>query len=430
MRTVRRSARLAGVLTTTALVVAGAAPAAAASTHAQAKKHITLTLWTHDYEYAKFFASEEKTWAKQYPNDDITFKATVLSSSDFWNKELAAMVSGEQLPNLLDLEISHMYLFEKPGLLASKMINLLPAMKGKMSEFLKLEPYEYQGALYGLESALAPVGYYYQPAIFAKYGIKTPITTWQQFYKDGLVLAKHGIAMAPVGGAGLFQSLLYEDGGEFFNSAGKDALNSPKTVQVLSFIQNGIKAGVFKLLGQTEFYTPNTYKLYESGKVAGVIGADWYAGAELEASAPGMKGKWRLEAMPRWPGSSLTTAVFGGTGIGVAKNSPNAKLAESLLLYAYATVQGQVARWKQIGYFPNMIPAMSSPAVTGTAFPYFGGQKLGQIWKAVSSSVPKFYVGPTFGPVETALTNETYSVYLNKTTPTKAAQALGAAGNS
>lgn len=387
-------------------------------------KTVTLRMWTHDAEYAKFFSKELKPWkARYYPHCNIKFKSDVFSSGDFWNKELAAMTAGQTLPNFLDLEISHMYLFMKPGLLDAKMVNLKPLMGKSLSEFVKLDPYTYHGGLYGLESALSPVGYYYQPAIFHKYGIHTPITTWQQFYKDGLVLAHHGIAMAPAGlggSAGLFQCLLYEDGGQFFNKAGKVAVNSPQARQVLSFIKRGLKSQVFHLVGQTGFYAPSMYRLYETGKVAGVVGADWYAGAELQTDAPHMAGKWRLQAMPRWPNSKLTTAVLGGTGIGVAKNTPNSGLAASLLKYAYGTVQGQVARWKTIGYFPNMKPAMSNPAVLHTRFPYFGGQELGRIWDASASQVPPFYVGPSFGALSTAEANELSAVYLNKATPAQA----------
>lgn len=389
------------------------------------KKNITLTMWTHDNEYAKFFSAEEKVWAKQYPQYNITFKAQVFpgSGNTFWNKELSAMTSGSQLPNLLDLEISHFSMFEKPGLLSKYVMNLTPLMGDSIKDFDKLSPYTYQGKLYALESALSPVGYYYQPAIFKKYGINSPPKTWSEFNQDGQILAKHGIAMAPAGdndATATFQTLYYEDGGQYFDSSGKLVLDKSKMNKVLTFIKQDINNGIFKEVTSNTFWGTSIYQMYQSGKIAGVIAPDWYLGAELKSSAPKMAGKWKLALLPKWPDSSLTTSTWGGTGIAVSKNTPNAKLAWSLLKFAYATKQGQIDRFKEIGYFPNMKSAMTDPSVLKTSSKYLGGQDIGTVWNSVAQSVPKFWQSPLENEFSTTLGNEITAVYSNKETDDQA----------
>lgn len=402
-----------GVLASALVVGAMSSVAIAAP---KAKQNITLTMWTHDQEYAKFFSTEEKTWAKQYPQYNITFKAQVFPAGDFWNKELSTMVSGGQLPNLLDLEISHFSMFEKPGVLSNHVLDLTKLLPNA-NQFAKLSPYTYQGRLYALESALSPEGFYYQPAIFKKYGIKTPIKTWNEFYQDGLKLAKHGIAIAPLGQAdanAMFQTLFYEDGGQYFDASGKLTINSPKAITVLNYLKNGLDHGIFKEVSGTTFWSAPMYQYYETGKIAGVVGADWYASAELESSAAKMKGKWRVMPLPRWPGSSYTTATWGGTGIAVAKNTPHADLAWSLLKYAYGTKTGQVQRFQDIGYFPNMKAAMADPKVLNVKDPYFGGQQLGKTWLQVSKKVPPFYQNALESELLTDLGNGITAIYAGK----------------
>lgn len=416
---------LLGIAVTTQLLSGCASTPA--SGQQQAKKNITLTMWTHDQEYANLFKKEEKVWAKQYPQYNIHFQAQVFPAGDFWNKELTAMVSNEQLPNFLDLEISHFSLFMKPGILSKYVLNLTPLLGKTRQDLVKLSPYTYQGNVYALESALSPVGYYYQPAIFKKYGIKTPIKTWSEFYQDGLKLSKHGIAMAPIsedGGAAVFQNLLYEHGGSFFNKSGDLTINQPVTYQTLDYITKSISHGVFKMVNSNTFWGPGIYQDYEQGKVAGVIAPDWYAGAELESSASKMSGQWRLQTMPKWPGSNYTTSTWGGTGIAVAKNSPNAQLAWSLLRYVYATEQGQVQRFADIGYFPNMKSAMTDPAVTNQKFSYFGGEKIGSVWEQAAKDIPSFWQSPLESEFQTYLDNALESIYLGKSNQKKAISSI------
>ncbi|MFB5188734.1 ABC transporter substrate-binding protein [Alicyclobacillus fastidiosus] len=380
-------------------------------------KDVTLTMWTHDQDYANLFASEEKIWAKQYPQYHITFKAQVFPASDFWNKELNAMVSNENLPNFLDLEISHFSLFMKPGVLSKYVLDLTPLLGNTQEDLEKLSPYTYQGNVYALESALSPVGYYYQPAIFKKYGIKTPITTWSQFYQDGVKLSQHGIAMAPIaedGSSAVFQNLFYEAGGSFFNSSGKMTVDSPLAYTTLNYIKQCIDHGVLKMVNSNTFWGPGIYQDYAQGKIAGVIAPDWYASADLQSSAPAMAGKWRLQTMPRWPNSPYTTSTWGGTGIAIAKNTPNSQLAWSLLHFVYATQAGQVQRFNQIGYFPNMKSAQTDPAVVNQPFSYFGGQKIGSIWDAASKNIPEYWQSPLEAEFQTFLGNSLESVYLDK----------------
>lgn len=389
---------------TISLPVAGASTVSlpSPSSLCPAGRHITLTLWTHYGGYTTFLNWAAQRWTKQYaPNCHVAVTGTVFPGSGVWTKEVTAMSSGLQLPNFLDLEISHFPLFMHPGLLASHLVNFKQYLPPKvLADLVKEKPYTYQGSVYGLETALSPVGYYYQPKIFSRYGIKLPITSWSEFYSDGLVLAKHGIAMAPACldlGCNVFYDLYLEDGGTIFSPSGRlviaNASNSKVLVNVLDYLRTAIQKGIFNTtLTPTTFFSGTIpYQLYEAGKIAGVVAPDWYAFYNLVPDAPHMSGKWRVLPMPRWPGSPYTTATWGGTAIGVSAKTPNWQLAVTIDEYALATTAGQLHEWKTIGFFPTYLPAMSSPIVTSEKFSYFGGEKLGSVWHNSTNKVATAY---------------------------------------
>jgi len=385
--------------------------------------HITLTLWSHYGGYITFLNWAAQRWTKQYaPNCHLTVTGTVFPG--VWTKEVTAMSSGLQLPNFLDLEISAFPLFMHPGLLASHLVNFKQYLSPTvLRDLVKEKPYTYQGGVYGLETALSPVGYYYQPRIFTRYGIKLPITTWSQFYSDGLLLAKHGIAMAPACldlGCNVFYDLYLEDGGTIFNPSGQlviaNSSNRKVLVNVLDYLRSAIQKGIFNttLTGTTFFSGTIPYQLYESGKIAGVLAPDWYAFYNLVPDAKQMSGEWRVSPMPRWPGSPYTTATWGGTAIGVSAKTPNWELAVAIDKYALATTPGQIHEWKTIGFYPTYLPAMSSPIVTSEKFGYFGGEQLGAVWRETTKNVATAYQSSLLPQFDTDLSTVIDALYTLK----------------
>jgi len=283
-------------------------------------------------------------------------------------------------------------------------------------------PYMINGKIYGVESALCPVGYWYQPDPFDKAGITLPFKTWDDFLAAGKQLAAEKKAMAPVDDTsnGIFMELFQQRGGLCFQEDGTVTLNTPEAVDVLQFLVDGAnKDQVFMKMG-SEFWGAGTISAYKDGSLVGAIMPDWYLDATLKAQLADMKGQWRLTTMPTWSAGGHTTSTWGGTGFAITKQSKHADLVWSLLHYTYMTKESQVLRFQKIHYFPTMIEAMNDPGVVDLADDYCGGQKVGAVFASVAQDIPVQWQSAYWNEAMTEMSNQITAAFSGELTPEEA----------
>lgn len=58
---------------------------------------------------------------------------------------------------------------------------------------------------------------------------------------------------------------------------------------------------------------------------------------------------------------------------------------------AYLSLDGQLDRYKTIGFYPTMYEALNAPAVTEESHPFFGGQKIGRVFADVALETPPLW---------------------------------------
>lgn len=389
---------------------------------------VTLTAWSHDPNYKAEFTQELGAWAKlEGLKCKISISTTILPGSSIYTKELSSMAAHSSLPNIIDYSTQ---IFAGPlysGIMQATLVPMNSYMTAAaLKDTLETAPYTVNGTIYGLPDGFSPTVYYYQPGIFAKYGLPQPSNswTWAQFAKVGAALAKHGVAMSPACqdlGCYEFYALFGEDGGQLYNNDGQFVLNKAPNAgifeQTVNFIDQQVQDGAFQVETSSEFYAPPMFKQYESGTVAGVLAPAWYAPYELQDVAGMMKGKWSVVELPAAPSSSYRSDLVGNTGFAVVKATANYQLAASFLAYSCATPQGQIKDYQISGYVPNYVPVLQSPAFTASKDPYFLGPTPASVYGAAALKLEPYYVGQNEAQVLQVLGTSLTSNYAGKLTP-------------
>lgn len=404
------------------------APAADNSSSGGAKEKVTLSMWSQDALYVQFFGDRAKEWAKKYPQYDFTFDFQQLPASDIQTKLLNNLAAGQPVPDLIAMEQGIFPNFMKDDIVEQAFLDLTDKIKNERDEFVEARwaLYQSKGKVYGVESGLSTVVYYYQPEIFEKAGIQMPLKTWDDFVAAGKKLAAQGIAMAPAYSDSnyLFNMLYYQHGGEIWDKDGNFKMDDPKNrdiaIKTLNFLNQAMKDKVFFNTGFGDFWGQPMYNAYQEGKVAGAIMPEWYSDQMLKTQVKGMSGKWRIAPMPVWPDGGHTTSTAGGTGFAVSKNSPHQDLAWDLLHYAYMTKEGQLKRYLEIHYFPTMKEVLKDSAVLDQKDPYYGGQQIGQVLAATADDAPVWYQSPFRSQQESDLNTQVTDFFSGKITADQA----------
>ncbi len=219
-------------------------------------------------------------------------------------------------------------------------------------------------------------GLYYNKAQFAAAGISGPPTTWAQLIADGKKLTKNGHWGLAIEGGSVSENihmafeLSQQQGGEFFNSAGKPTFNTPQNVaaimQMMDFIQTD------KITNPSDAqYSKGTEALvdFATGKTSMVI---WQAAAGSLAQL-GMKAANTGVApvplpSPLPPGGKAITSMVAGINMAIFKDTPNMSAALKFVKFMTSTPEQETLN-STYGSLPTVTaaysdPAFQSPAVT------------------------------------------------------------------
>jgi ABC-type glycerol-3-phosphate transport system substrate-binding protein len=360
---------------------------------------VKITMWFHDFLYVQFFTDRSAEYAEMHP--EYEFEFDIVQIPEIADKFIGTLVAGTGAPDLVGIEQGWMPRLFKGGLAERGMYDLNPWMElegaGFKDKFLRWELYSYAGKTYGVESALCPCVYYYNKEIFDQVGIDpNTFETYDDFIDAGQVLKKEtGSYMLPIDTAGGGYGLLFmlQNDGNLFDDKGEVILDSSQNIEVLQFYYDLAyknEAG----WATSEFWGASMSAAYLDGTVAGVIGPDWYADYVMKEPLEEMAGKWRAAIMPVYKPGGRRTSVWGGTGMGVTKQSGHPDITWEILKYTYMTKENQVKRYLEIHYFPTMLDALEDPRIVEAEDPFFGDQLVGAVFAEVAPEVPVYYSSP------------------------------------
>lgn len=396
---------------------AASLPVLASRANGAQQKDVTLSLWTHDGVYVKYFYEVAEHFRQRHPDINFTFAFDV--TPDFFSVVVASLASGKQVGDLVGIEQGLMQSFMKNDIIADRFVDLSTVLTDDefaMIPEAKWAPYRYEGRPYGIESVLAASVYYYQPEIFEKRGLAVPVT-WEEFLSTGEALAKDGIALSAIpDGLNLIQMYMMQRGVQLFDSNHKFVLDEPKNHEqaliALQTIQKGLQVGAFKPYLGAEFWTASPIEGFRNGSVAGIIMPEWYSSFILKLQAEDMSGKWRVAQMPKYDdGAGFSTSVWGGVGFAINKQSPNMDLALDFIRYAYLDNDNRMLFFTKYGYFPIMPALYDKDEVKTFEDTYYGGQRIGEVMGSIADDIPVFYSSTLRSALEDATSANLPSFY-------------------
>jgi multiple sugar transport system substrate-binding protein len=223
--------------------------------------------------------------------------------------------------------------------------------------------------LYSLAYAL-----YYNKAQFAAAGISGPPTTWAELIADGKKLTTNGHYGLAIEGGSVAENihmafeLSQQQGGQFFDAAGKPTFNTPQNVaavkQMMDFIQTD------KITNPSDAqYSKGTEALvdYATGKTAMVI---WQAASgslkQLGMNAADIGVAPVPLPSPAPPGGKAVTSMVAGINMAVFKDTKNMSAALQFVKFMTSTPE-QESLNGTYGSLPTVSAAYSDPVFHTTA---------------------------------------------------------------
>jgi multiple sugar transport system substrate-binding protein len=216
-------------------------------------------------------------------------------------------------------------------------------------------------------------GLYYNKAQFAAAGISGPPTTWAQLVADGKKLTHGGHSGLAIEAGQIPENvhmafeLSQQQGGAFFDAAGKPTFQTPQNVaavrQMIDFMQTD------KITSPSDAqYSKGTEALtdYATGKAAMVI---WQAAtgslAKLGMNSADIGVAPLPLPSPAPAGGKNVTSMVAGINIAIFKNSKNLSAAEQFVKFMTSTTE-QESLNKTYGSLPTVSAAYSDPAFNTT----------------------------------------------------------------
>ena len=150
-----------------------------------------------------------------------------------------------------------------------------------------MAPFEYEGGWYGVPETQLFNMLFYRTDVFGELGIEPP-ETWDEFYNILPVIQRNNLQVTT---QDLFATLLFQNGGEYYNDSHTVALlDSPEAVDAMQTYTNLYTQYGFEV--KTDFYSR-----FRSGEVVMSI-QPYNMYNQLVAAAPEINDRWDMVSIP------------------------------------------------------------------------------------------------------------------------------------
>lgn len=151
-------------------------------------------------------------------------------------------------------------------------------------------PFEYEGGWYGVPETQLFNMLFYRTDVFEQLGIEPP-STWEEFYNILPVIQRNNLQVTT---QDLFPTLLFQNGGEYYNGQHTSALlDSEEAVSAMQTYTDLYTQYGFEV--KTDFYSR-----FRSGEVVMSI-QPYNMYNQLVAAAPEINGRWDMAPIPGTP---------------------------------------------------------------------------------------------------------------------------------
>ncbi len=325
-----------------------AAPAAEANAAAE------LEIWSFVEGHLNYYQKMAQLWNEENPDRQINLKSTFLDWASMHDKLYTALVAGEGVPDLVDVEISRWPNFMNGEIQFLDLSSYIAPYKNDLVTN-RLDIYSKDGVEYGVPSHIGATVMYYNVELLEAAGIDyTTIKTWEDFeqalrtYKEN---TGNYMTYSETYGAYQFTVLLTELGKDLIDENGMPQLNSPEALQVVQLFRKWVDEDLVAFIPTGNADTPEGKAAVANGDIAAVMYPLWYMGRFTD-EMPNLAGKIAIAPLPVFDENSYKSVGLGGTGTVVYKNSANAELAAEFITWAKLSELGSTNLWTDLGFDP------------------------------------------------------------------------------
>lgn len=398
-------ATLAVVTLGAALALTGCSGATSSASTASAGP-VNLTFW-HGYTEADGKVLDKIVQDFNASQSGVKITTTTKTWAVIGDTLLPAL-SAKQGPDIVALPAENLPVYAAKGAFA-KLDDFYSSATTKSASLNPnaVEMEKVNGSYYGVPTGFVPLSVIYNKALFAKAGITTFPTTWDEWVADAKKLTvdqngdgtpeQYGLALpdhATVGN-GVWASLFYGNGGALVDGT-KSVVDSDANVQTLTY---WAKAVTQDKISPTGLDGVASDKLFSSGKAAMEIGGPWMASVATEN-----KIDYGIAGIPAGPKGQGASAI--GISAAVTAQAGAAKKAAAEKFFDYLFSKDVATQWSLGSGWPPLRTDIPSSAVSsnpvvaslteiaGTAKPLLPGVATSSdILKSVDEATQKALAG-------------------------------------
>lgn len=379
-----------------------------------------LTLWVfaelHAETYRSVLGQFQRQTGRSVNVELLNGRAMPVRLQSMFMSNLA----DQPLPDLVELEIGWVGRFFRPPLdeVGLAPLNTLLKEHGWNHRIVqqRLATWSKQGTIFGVPHDVHPVTITYRKDLFDEAGIDlASASSWAEFQEKCLQFQAFWRARGyplrqaielPQASAEYLSVMLLQRGVNLVDDQEKIHFTDPKVAQTIAFYAQlvaGQRRIAAESAGGAGIWTNDAI----AGNFCAMITADWRI-YDLKKYAPGLSGKMRMMPLPRFDPTDPPTSTFGGTMMGITRNSTRHDDAWKLIKFLYLSPAGLQARQEVSNILPSVIEQWNDPTYHRED-PYFGGQKVDELYIQLARQIPRRYVTPASSIASTQL-----SIILNR----------------
>jgi len=313
-----------------------------------------LEIWSFVEGHLQFYEKMAGLWNEENPDRQIELVPTHLDWSAMHDKLYTALLAGEGVPDLSDVEISKWPNFMEGEI---QFLDLTSYAEPYIDDLVtsRLEVFSKDGALYGAPSHIGATVMYYNTELLESAGIDyTTIETWDDFeealrtYRDS---TGNYMTYCETYGAYWFTVMLAEMGVDLIDEDGMPQLNTEEALRAVNLIRKWVDEDLVGFIATGNADTPEGQAAVANGEVAALPYPLWYM-SRFTSYMDNLSGKIAIAKLPVFDENSYKSVGLGGTGTVVYKNSEHADLAAEFITFAKLSEVGSTNLWTDLGFDP------------------------------------------------------------------------------
>jgi arabinosaccharide transport system substrate-binding protein len=365
------------------------------------KKTATLTMWTFAKPHYEAYLKAVPAFEKEHPG--VTVNLQLVANQGLPQRLQAAFLADlKDVPDLVEVEISSAGTFFRGPVKNIGFVDLTERIRAegldKKMVAARFAPYTSRGHIFGLPHDVHPVMLGYRKDIFDKEGIDvSQIETWDDFIKVGQKLTipdkRYMVEMSDTG-RDQIEICLFQRGGGYFDADGNLIFDNETAVETMKWYVPLVAKNSKTKIGNnlSSSFGAVIAQGMEQGYFLCIFMPDWRSKG-FEQDTGKMRGKMALMPLPAVTKGGPRTSTWGGTMIGITKQSKNQDLAWKFAKHLYLNERDLAERFADTNILPPVRAAWQEPAFDKPN-DYWSGQRLGREYANLATEVPAQYTHP------------------------------------